>query len=226
MTREMFCIKCNKPAFANGNFCKDCLAKQYDLFRIQSTTAKSCSNCNMYEVKGGKWQEFASDDDAALHIAKESIESAGEIKKISTRMRKAGNVYYVELTCTGFLSIPYLDERLEKTEKREMIIKFRKIKCDVCAKVSGNYFEAILQLRGEKQNELLETVKKLAGPRTITKIETKREGHDVYMTFKKDAKRVVSLLKKRRAMTSLKKSYKFKGEKKTVKLYRDYYAIR
>ncbi len=225
MNDEMHCIKCGKLVFKKSIFCKKCLTKQYDLFRVKSVTVRACKSCKTYEVDKNKhWRTFKDDDEVILFLAKKSIRAAGDIKKCSFKVRGHGKKYFIDITCTGVLDVP--GAKLPKTETREMVITFRRIKCDLCAKLSGNYYEAKLQLRGDNTDALLKAVHKFAGKRDITKIETKRFGHDVFIMFKKDAKRLANSLKKSRISKEIKKSYKLMREKKGKKLYRDFYAIR
>ena len=223
----MMCIKCGKPAESDANFCQKCLSDQYDLFRAESAKVRSCKTCGLYEIdKNKQWEKFKNDEEAALYIARKNIKSAGEIKETDFKVHNKGNTYFVEITCTGLIFVPGSKACVKKKETREISVNFKRLNCDICAKLSGNYYEALIQLRGDNADALLKNLKKLTEPKDIVKINSNRSGHDVSIMFKKKATRIFNVIRKNKIVKEVKKSYKLKGEKKGKKLYRNYYSIR
>ncbi len=71
--------------------------------------------------------------------------------------------------------------------------------CDVCSRVSGGYYEAIIQIRGakHKQNQVLELVKRIVGQYKdtdkfsfITQVQDSKVGVDVYLGSSKIAGKI------------------------------------
>ena len=202
-----------------------CLQKQYDLFSVNNTTIHVCKVCKLYELRK-KWVVFKDDEEAALEIAKANIKVLGDITDIKLKAKDMFGKYLVEITAKGVAHELGTDVKINKNETRKMLIMFKRLKCDTCVKLSGNYYEAIIQLRGDNKDKLLKEVKRIANEKDIVAIEDKKEGYNVRIMFKKNARRIVSTIKKRKLTTKLKKSYKLKGEKKGKKLYRDYHSVR
>ncbi|MFH1420440.1 MAG: NMD3-related protein [Candidatus Aenigmatarchaeota archaeon] len=219
--RPMMCIQCGSPTIPGSTYCRKCIGDKYDLFRVKSQKIVACSKCNVFRMPNGKWLGFQSEEDAIKHTVTEKLEAAGEIKDVKMKIRKSGNRYFVNVTCTGSIETP--DITFNKTEAREAIVAVTRRKCDNCVKLSGNYYEAVLQLRGENADEMLKKIKKLLEDRKITKIESDKHGHDVFLLDKTDSKNVERLLKN---SAEIKKSYKLSTVKKGKELYRTYVSIR
>ncbi|MAH43527.1 hypothetical protein CL614_07480 [archaeon] len=220
-----FCIKCGKKSVKKSNFCEKCIQNQYDLFSVKNVTAQKCRVCKLYEV-GRKWVAFKDDKEAALEIAQNNIKILGDISDIKLKAKDMFGKYQVKVSAKGAVHELGTDVVVKKKETRTMMVIFRRLKCDICVKMSGNYYEALIQLRGDKKDKLLKETKLIAREKDIVAIEDKKEGYDVRIMFKTNAKRIISIIKRRKLSKMIKKSYKDKGEKKGKKLYRDYYSVR
>ncbi len=98
--------------------------------------------------------------------------------------------------------------------------------CQACSRISGMYYEAIIQIRGNKKEKVKSFVEKKINELSkkdelsfISKIEEKKKGLDIYVGSKKAAK---SILKEAKKLYNLetKESYTLIGERKGKKLYR------
>ncbi|MDI6721087.1 MAG: NMD3-related protein, partial [Candidatus Aenigmarchaeota archaeon] len=96
-------------------------------------------------------------------------------------------------------------------------------KCADCIKISGNYYEAVIQARGEKSEKIMEIIRRLAPNRIITSVSRMPTGYDIKFTDKKKAAEIAQNLRQR---FGVKRSYKLVGEKKGIKLYRNYYVVK
>ncbi len=104
--------------------------------------------------------------------------------------------------------------------------------CPTCSKKRGNYFEAIIQLRGgrSKFDEVLKFVMEIVEDQDnsdifITKIEKKREGYDLYISDREFSK-IVSRRIIERFGGSITESNSLVGRKEGHDLYRFTYAVR
>ncbi|MDD5022807.1 MAG: NMD3-related protein [Candidatus ainarchaeum sp.] len=107
---------------------------------------------------------------------------------------------------------------------REFQTKFEKTICPSCSRRSGGYYEAIIQLRGDRHriNSNSKKLITLLGSKTfVTKVEEKREGIDLFVG---SSKAVFELLKE--ISYSYKISRKLFTQKEGRRLYRTTFAIR
>ena len=178
----MFCVKCGKPA-SIGNFCEDCYLKRETLFDIKDFKLIFCG-CGA--VMDGIWKK----PQKLENIIETHIKTKNKItnKKISTRLY--GNRCEAVITCSGFIK----PAKKMKTEEKKIQIIVKTEKCDTCKKLLGNYFEAVLQLRGERSDDLIEKLRVFS--EKIGNIESVKNGYDVKIIRKVDARKIVEFLRK------------------------------
>lgn len=116
--------------------------------------------------------------------------------------------------------------------KGEFFIKTSYHSCPSCSKKRGNYFEAIIQLRGthEKFIEIIDFVKNTIDSQKnpeifITKLEKKKEGYDLYISNKEYAKNMSKRIIDKYGGTII-ESNSLVGRKEGRDLYRFTYAVR
>ncbi len=202
----MFCIKCGNDAVA-GNFCKDCFLKSNRLFEISDFTVRRCQDCGAFQ-----------DGDLDEQI-KNAIKTKNRIISFHIKKSESTNRIKVDVACSGYIQSL---KHLVKEEKRILVI-IKKTKCKKCIQLSGGYYEAVLQIRGDNQERIIKKLKKVLKNEDISKTDRLKEGYDVRLIKKSSAPKIVRFL---RDYFDVKESYKLVGEKKGKKLYRNYYAIR
>ena len=199
----MFCIKCGKPATLE-NFCQEHFLESRIVFGLKDFTFIYCQQCGIDEKElleriGGQIKtEYAILD-----------------KKIS--LRTVGNKVTATVTVTGKI------KGLKKTETRKMLVILRQKMCEMHVRFSGGYYEAMIQVRGPDKEVILRKVGKLVPEKSITNIESIKEGYNVKIMRKSNAAAAAKALM---ARFSVKRSYKVGGSKKGKMVYRDYYAVR
>ena len=114
-----------------------------------------------------------------------------------------------------------MPERVSKTETKKITITLKKHKCENCSKVSGSYYEAVIQTRGRNAAKILKRIDESS--KDILKIKKVENGYDIFYMNKKAAKKTASNLKK---TFSIKESFKFITTKDGKRLYRNYYSLR
>lgn len=215
----MFCIKCGKKA-VKGNFCKECFLERNSLVKLKNKVVRArVCECGRYTVK----EEWKKPKDMIEEITEQNIEvqKNTEIIKKNIETKEFGNRIYVYLTVKGKI------EDISKTEEHEFEIILKKNKCLLCSRKSGNYHEAVLQLRGVPLKE----IKKVFGKRDeeyITKIRevknNKTVNYDILLVDKKVAEKIARAL--RSFGYDIKTTFKLVSQKKGKKLYRKFYAVR
>ena len=114
------------------------------------------------------------------------------------------------------------DNRIEV--ERPVIIEKNVTTCPKCSRISGGYFEAIIQLRGDQKKvaKAAESItKKLAKATFIAKTEEKDEGIDIYAGSSKAVLQLMGELGLRTLMTK-----KLVGREEGKQLYRTTFLVR
>lgn len=213
---NMFCIKCGKPATA-GNFCDACFLKAHDLFMLKAKRA-DVKLCDCGRVFYKRWREH--DDDWIKNVVLSCISlEQGATARTDISWKKIGNKYYVRVVATGKIK----PCKTAKTEEQQMIVVVKKTMCDRCTKISGNYYEAVVQVR-PRDKQLLESVLEELNSKNISGVYETEHGYDIRLINKKLAGNVIRSAKE--LGLAVKKSQKLIGSKDGRKLYRDFYSIK
>lgn len=202
----MFCVKCGLPAAAE-NLCERHFLERNNLFEIDSFSADFCRQCQNFH-KGPVEEQIRN-----------AIRTKHKITGCDIRTKRVGNRLLVSVACSGY--IRPLKNRT--TEKKNSIVLIRNKKCGNCIKVSGGYYEAVLQARGERLERIMNKMGFFLPSEAVVSISKLKEGYDVRIMDKKIAAKAATRLGE---YFDIKTSYKLVGEKKGKKLYRNFYAIR
>ncbi|MBS3054232.1 MAG: hypothetical protein J4431_01720 [Candidatus Aenigmarchaeota archaeon] len=202
----MFCIECGKPA-ESGYICAECLSKKTAL-KLKSFGIVMCPRCPDGESK--------AQDEIKETIGK-SLKGIKNVKSFEVQTNLKGPVIS---TVTAAIAMTGGKTRKETKAIR---ISIRKRLCENCSRLSGNYHEAVLQIRGMQKEEILELVKQMVAPQYLARIDVKKEGYDARIVRKSEAIRIATTLGKEYKVIS---SFKLAGEKDGKMLYRSVYSIR
>ena len=225
MPLEKFCPKCGKHVeeIIEG-LCYQCYSLQKDLVEAPSAISIGlCKNCTRSREKN-EWTQHRTFTDMLQSAVLNSVKADKDIAVKLTFDKK-----YVG----GKTTIPVKIEAVKKSKdakiKQEstMLVTINPQTCDNCGKQSGNYYEGIIQLRGNEQkceearNFIYSIVEKRVNKEAnvfIAKELKLKEGIDLYIgSIKLSEKVLVEVKKKFDAETN--KTYKLIGEKdgKTLK---------
>ncbi len=204
----MFCIECGKEKVElyNGR-CSACFAAGNKLISIPSDMAiEICAHCSSVHV-GGKWVENEQPEEEIIaeKIIQESVpdEDAKDIVLKIEPVNQKGSTLEILVKARGIVR--------EVTVKREFAlnIKINRNACPECSKQASGYYEAVLQLRGDKRfldpNEIkraeriIEKLLEKLFPKNrmaylAQRVEIK-EGIDYYFGSYKAARKVSNALK-------------------------------
>lgn len=199
----MFCIKCGKPAKVD-NFCSECFLESEALFEARNTDMEFCDLCGIKE-------------DEILKKAEATIKTNNTLLDKKIVLKTVGNKVHATITCTGKI------KGLSKTETKNVMIILRRKMCEMHVRLSGGYYEAVIQIRGHDKEKILKKAGRLLPKKSIINVENLKEGYNIKIMHKANAAAAVRHLRQRFAV---KDSYKLVGSKKGQKLYRNFYVVR
>ncbi|MCD6422144.1 60S ribosomal export protein NMD3 [bacterium] len=209
----MRCILCGRE-IKRGNLCRECLLKRYELFTVKKFEVTLC-NCGSVLVHG-RWKRFPSTEKALAYLVHSDIKSEHELSKLDIETEVLSDRVAFRVTAHGRI------KGYKKVETKRFEAKLKRKLCTQCAKKAGGYYEAVLQVRAGKKDEVMKVVEKYS--EAISSVKEVREGIDVLFVKKSAAKKVARVL---RAMGyEIKTSCKLVGAKHGKKLYREYYSVK
>lgn len=232
----MRCLRCGKQEQFSDNLCQDCLIDTLEPFSypevVHGTVCPTCFRVQM----GRSWLESMEDfSDAALFVARNNIETTIDLKMVDPDIFVESadqSLFRISGRASGYF------KGLRLQQEVRMEVRLKKSQCIWCSKQQGNYFEAIIQLRGldgfseEEVWDLLGDIKDeiyRANSRDpgafLTKEEKVRGGYDLYLGSKSFSR---ALAQKYHEMYGgeTKSSSTLYGRKDGNDIYRDTYLIR
>jgi nonsense-mediated mRNA decay protein 3 len=192
-----------------GNFCLDCHLKTVRIEIPSRIKIQICKSCG--KIKSGKWQE-KTDELLGKIIAREAKGKFDAVKVSKIEGNRYLASFLVEIDSTPF------------EIKREFEIVFDKALCENCSREVSGYYEAIVQLRGDKSR-----VEKFAGKLEriltketfISKIIESRNGIDIYAGSKQAVAAALNYLNCKPNISD-----KLYGVKDGKRIFRRTYCIR
>ncbi len=209
----MICISCGKET--REPLCDACYSKKNDLFDIpKNISVNMCKVCGHLTDAGATYVI----SDTLDGVIQKEIKTKNKIRKVHTESKKVGNKIDVEVVVQG----RFAERNVGKKETKKIFVSITDKMCQDCVKLRGNYYEAVVQVRGEEREKILKIIMG-SMKNKIASVDTLKEGYDVKIIDKKIASSVSQGLQKK---YEVKKSFKLAGKKKGKELYRNYYAIR
>ncbi|MFW6040515.1 MAG: 60S ribosomal export protein NMD3 [Thermoplasmatota archaeon] len=180
----MFCVECGKkPDKLYNDLCKECfLEKEVDADIKSPIAIKICSGCGSVK-KGNKWIERPDIYSIMLERIDDAIEISPGVDRYSFQVdfeeEDANNI-------KADVEVSLLAEDLKTKKKLKTKIIFQKEQCDICSRIHGSYYEAILQVR-PTNSEMTEEQKNIVREKVRKKIEVKHnEERSVFLTFEEE----------------------------------------
>lgn len=208
---KKICPKCGTNSterkFA-GSFCEECAAGKTSIETPAKLEFKECKKCGRVWLR--EWTQKTTKALEEYIVSKCRGEHTNAHAKITSE--NAEIVFIVKKD----------DSILETT--RNIPLKFEQIMCLDCSRESGGYFEAIIQIRGSKENAERARKKierQLARTTFISKTKENKSGYDVYVGNSKATGAALASLE-----LSPTKAYKLFGVKEGKKIYRTTYCVR
>lgn len=199
------CGKTDQEAEFVESFCVDCMPLKLEL--PKEITIEKCKRCENMHLQG-RWMLYRPK--AIEDYIKGKCK--GDFEKVK---------YDIETQQAEF---EIVRGSSRATVKRSIPLIIRENVCSDCIKISGGYYEAIVQLRGNRrkiEKMAKEIMKKLEGKTFLTKIEELEEGLNLYYGRSKTVLGVINDFGYRVLM-----SKKLVGRDDRGRLYRTTFLVR
>ncbi|ODS35000.1 hypothetical protein BEH94_12150 [Candidatus Altiarchaeales archaeon WOR_SM1_SCG] len=208
----MFCPKCGKEG--NG-LCAKCYLEGSEL-KFKKTEIILCS-CGKVHYHGEWVHEFES---AIEGLAGKNLVVPSEInveKLVFEILSKNNKRIFLKIYVAG----KYKNESI-KTEVLAEIKVINKT-CESCGRISGNYYEAVIQIRPDDAENIKDIIDDIDSD-FITKVMDVKNGIDIYITTQQYARELVNKFKNRGF--DIKTSAKLMGKKDGKDFYRVYISVK
>ncbi|MHC1566229.1 MAG: 60S ribosomal export protein NMD3 [Candidatus Syntropharchaeia archaeon] len=228
-----FCPKCGREdERLYDGLCEECFGEEITLFthpkRIEIKICPSCGGS--FHRKWKRYEEgvFSSiiEDRIRMHEDAENVKI--EISEIKHPMETKLFLTNVEIRASAWI------KGLQIQQKSQMEIFFKREMCKRCSRISGGYYEAIVQIRAENRfpsemectrseriaREVLERDEDF-----ISKVKRLREGLDIYVGSIKGARKVSKAIVEEMG-GSVRESPRLHGRKDGRNIYRISFSVR
>ena len=191
---ERFCPKCGKETKRLiEKVCSDCYSEKIKSPLPKRINLAVCKTCKRIKFTG-KMHEL--DENILRDVVLAKLKTDLDVLEAALDFHETYKGYDVVVE----MVISRENILFEKNFRTE--IKIVKVLCDSCMKLVSDYFEAIIQLRGFEEEEIilkeidlfLSRAKEKDELAAVTGIEKKREGIDIKVGSLRTAKRLVRYL--------------------------------
>lgn len=230
----MKCIVCDRKEAVDHGLCPDCLAKNIQITVNGSVDVTVCPKCNSFKI-GNRWYRTGMNE----HLAKK-ISDHVSVKDKSTDVH----------VLADSVELKRLDGRIEftvTTGSEETVSHPRLLSipskillnsCPTCNKMTGSYYEAIIQLRTlgmeytsviddamDQIDPFLVNMESNANDSFLSKVVRLKEGLDLYLGKKNDALKISKFLHDN-FFSEVKTTKKLAGRKEGEDFYRYTFLVR
>lgn len=225
----MLCVNCGAREAEGGPLCRQCTAALLVVREGKKQRIEVCPKCSSIHV-GGKWYSADSTAPLARLLASSfHFENASHVRVDEASLDLGSSTIRGRATAT----VKGVDVSLDL--EREVFVA--RVSCPVCNRVTGSYYESILQIRtysGSNRKlleEALSVVEETVSARSsdpssfISKVEWLPEGVDIYMGRKNDGQRAAAALRSRYVST-VRVSKRLAGYREGREFHRFTYSVR
>lgn len=186
----MKCIQCGKTVEQkNAVLCDVCFSKKHTTLKsYQEHTLLLCESCGSYKYQK-EWKHPKPEEEAIKEAVRQHCNFVMQPEAIDIDMTLKAEHGKVQMGTVTLRTEATIDEQ-KLVEEHELPIKIKHIICDKCTRARTEYFEGILQLRGENKEVLkkahefiLQEVRRANEKGVfVTKMEEVTNGIDYYVT--------------------------------------------
>lgn len=215
-----FCFLCGKKTDTLiDSYCQECYDKEFKITKFpKKIEVTECSKCKRMHIEN-RWVESTIEE-----ALKNKIKAMGKIESVNIEEKEPKKF---EVTVKGYAK----GSGNLKEERLIIPVHIVRLVCPTCSRKYGGYYEAVIQLRGERLTKALEFIDErmteieAKDPKAFYFIEDAKGGLDFKIGSKKAANKLADMIR-REFKTDLKKSYKLVTRKDGNDVYRTYIAIR
>ena len=233
-----FCPKCGKDAEVfYENVCRECFLGNIKLLECPDVLySRICSTCGSV-FKKGRWSSREDESVLIMEVVKEALRTDRQAKHLELTISPKQidySRYNVHVAARAEIKGAPVEESLDTQ------VRISWETCDTCSRISGGYFEGIVQIRADKRiptKEELERCIQIAGEVAarsqekgdrlafISKTVALEEGTDIYVGVMKLGKQICKAIIEVFG-GKFSESPKLVGQKNGVDLYRITFAMR
>lgn len=195
-SNNLFCPKCGiETNQLYCKVCKNCFLKDFKLFDIPKILkAKICPVCGSY-FKSGKWILYKDLKDIIFSVVEDSLEIYKDAKDIKINLIPENGATNEISTFMVTIQVDARVRDIKIKEEAKTTVRIKSETCDTCSRISGGYYEGIVQIRGKNRYPSQEERKKCIDlaykviennqdtnrSAFITDIKKIKEGTDIYV---------------------------------------------
>ena len=224
-----FCPSCGRDTDELfSGLCKRCFSGKVKLLEVPDKIEVKYCDCGRINVRR-KWKYYETIG-AAIKDAITANAKAFRRAKISADFRTPSVMEPMKIAVTA--SAEAVVNGKTVSESKDVFVFLSRQACTVCGKRRAGYYEAIIQIRGAKNKEVLELVQSELEimfvddeSSYVSRVEEKKEGIDVYVGAKIPARKAIEKAKKIYNVET-KRSYKLAGTKNGKPVSRETMLLR
>jgi nonsense-mediated mRNA decay protein 3 len=153
----MICIECGKNTKLYDNLCEDCFKSKKQLVEVpEIIDLKLCTHCGARE-RGKQWLDESSIDEAVENTVQDKIIIDNEVEAsdldLIINFEDDKNLQ-VKVSITLFF------KTLQIESEHNLRVRLKSGICNRCSKIAGDYYESIIQVRGDDRNLSSDELKK------------------------------------------------------------------
>jgi nonsense-mediated mRNA decay protein 3 len=241
-TSSLFCPKCGKETQHEG-LCTTCFMEKFVVFEVPEVLeVKVCPKCPSYKV-GAVWTstDIEDRDELTKKAAAKIIKLAVTFNKESKHPKLAIDSEFINpKILRSHLTVEADVQERHVVSEKDVEVRIRNETCDVCSRMAGGYYEAILQIRATDRfpnkvevarclkiaDNVISHAEKV-GDRLafVTDVQELPEGTDIYMGSMACTRQIARAIADEFGGT-VSESPKLVGEKDGKGLYRVTFAVR
>jgi nonsense-mediated mRNA decay protein 3 len=232
----MYCVECGSEEKLYDNLCETCFTKKTIFFGIPKVVHITiCPTCSAWE-KSHHWENSDSEEASIIQQLNDQVTIKKGVKymDISLDLKPyKTNVYLATVDVTGIY------DDLKVKDKLESEIRVSYNTCGRCSRLSGSYFEAIIQVRSTNRpvtdselvraeeivDEVLSHSQSVESNAFLSKCELIHGGEDFYIGSSNVARQIAKRLVKEFS-GKLGESSSLAGRKDGREIHRVTYTIR
>lgn len=189
----MFCVECGREEELIGSLCRECYSKKHAIASLADhVDLMLCAHCSAMESEKG-WEDVGSMREAVEAAIEQALILSKGARVTDTKIQVSQKDERNLQVDVGLLLVI---EGKEFERKLSTIVRLKRGSCPQCSKKQGNYYEAILQVRGPGRTlpELTETeverfvkdrvasLRKSSRDVFLSKVERVKGGLDFYFS--------------------------------------------
>jgi nonsense-mediated mRNA decay protein 3 len=175
----MFCVACGREGKLYGSLCSDCfLSKNVFITLPKNKDVELCVHCGSRK-KGKGWVKASEHTDILEEVIFESVKKSPEVEDFDIHLKPD----YEDEKNVNVEVITHANVHdLKAEEEHKLRVRFKKTVCSECSRREGGYWEAKVQLRGDRKGLDNEDTERALDIVDFTMAEREKKDRDAFLT--------------------------------------------